>query len=203
MIVMGGSLGGMQSAQTILQALPAAFAMPIVVALHRPPDDEDMLTPLLQRGCALRVSEVVDKEPIETGRVYVAPPDYHVLLEPDCLSLSVDERVNYARPSIDVLFESAALVYGGRAIGVILSGAGVDGARGAAAIHECAGTVLIESPATALRPDLPAAALAATAASMSLPLPQIATALCELARKSPNGVPDASRSTSQHPAGRR
>lgn len=183
---MGGSLGGMHSAQSILQALPADFALPIVIALHRPPDAEDLLTPLLQRGCALRVSEVMDKEPVEAGRVYVAPPDYHVLIEPDCLSVSVDERVNHARPSIDVLFESAALVHGPRAIGVILSGTGVDGAAGAAAIAQCAGTVLIESPATALRPDLPAAAMAA-AVSMSLPLPQIAPALCELARKSVKG----------------
>jgi two-component system chemotaxis response regulator CheB len=187
-IVMGGSLGGMQSAQSILQALPVDFALPIVIALHRPAEDQDMLTPLLQRGCALRVSEVTDKEPIAPGRVYVAPPDYHVLIEPDCLSVSVDERVNHARPSIDVLFESAALVYGERAIGVILSGAGMDGARGAAAIAQSAGTVLIESPNTALRPDLPTAALAATAAAKTLPLPKIATALRELARKSSNGV---------------
>ncbi len=186
MIVMGGSLGAMHSAQSILQALPADFALPIVIALHRPPDAEDLLTPLLQRGCALRVSEVIDKEPVEAGRVYVAPPDYHVLIEPDCLSVSVDERVNHARPSIDVLFESAALVHGRRAIGVILSGAGLDGAAGAAAIAQCAGTVLIESPATALRPDLPAAAMAA-AVSMSLPLTHIAPALCELARKSVKG----------------
>src|SRR5262249_1025959 len=102
-IVMGASLGGMQSVQSILQALAVDFALPMVVALHRPRDDEDLLTPLLQRGCALRVSEVVDKEPIEARRVYVAPPDYHVLIEDDCLSLSVDERVNHARPSIDVL----------------------------------------------------------------------------------------------------
>jgi two-component system, chemotaxis family, protein-glutamate methylesterase/glutaminase len=191
-IVMGGSLGGMQCVQSILQALPADFALPIVVALHRPRDDEDLLTPLLQRGCLLRVNAVVDKEPIVAGRVYVAPPDYHVLIEDDCLSLSVDERVNHARPSIDVLFESAALVYGRRAIAVILSGAGVDGARGAAAIHESGGTVLIESPATALCPDLPTAAVAATAVSMTLPLPQLATTLRELARQSVNGVTHAS-----------
>jgi two-component system chemotaxis response regulator CheB len=191
-IVMGGSLGAMQSVQSILQALPAEFALPIVVALHRWRDDEDLLTPLLQRGCALRVGEVVDKEPIEARRVYVAPPDYHVLIEEDCLSLSVDERVNHARPSIDVLFESAALVYGRRAIAVVLSGAGVDGARGAAAIHGSGGTVLIESPATALRSDLPVAAVAATAVSMTLPLPQLATALRELARQSANGVTHAS-----------
>jgi two-component system chemotaxis response regulator CheB len=188
-IVMGGSLGGMQSAQSILQALPANFALPIVIALHRPADSQDMLTPLLQRGCALRVSEVVDKEPIEAGRVYVAPADYHVLIEPDCLSVSIDERVNHARPSIDVLFESAALVHGIRAIGVILSGAGVDGAKGAAAIEQAGGTVLIESPETALRPDLPSATATATATSKSLSLPQIAAALCELACKSVKGVP--------------
>lgn len=187
MIVMGGSIGAMQSAQSILQALPGDFALPIVVVLHRPPEGEDMLTPLLQRGCALRVGEVIDKEPIAPGRVYVAPPDYHVLIEPDCLSISVDERVNHARPSIDVLFESAALVLGRRAIGVVLSGAGIDGARGAAVIAQCGGTVLIESPATAVRPDLPAAAIAATSVSMNRPLPQIAAALCDLARTASEG----------------
>jgi two-component system, chemotaxis family, protein-glutamate methylesterase/glutaminase len=183
MIVMGGSHGGMQAVQAILGALPASFVVPIVIALHRPPDDEDRLTPLLRRGCALRLSEVVDKEPIEAGRVYVAPPDYHVLIEAGCLSVSVDERVNHARPSIDVLFESAALVYGGRAIGVVLSGAGVDGVQGAAAIAKSGGSVLIESPSTAFRSDLPAAALAAAAGSKSLPLTQIAAALCELTRR--------------------
>jgi two-component system, chemotaxis family, protein-glutamate methylesterase/glutaminase len=182
---MGGSLGGMQSAQAILRALPADFALPIVIALHRPADDEDILTPLLQRGCALRVSEVLDKDPIEDGHVYVAPPDYHVLIEPHCLSLSVDERVNHARPSIDVLFESAALVYGDRAVAVILSGAGADGARGARAIEQSGGTVLVESPATAMRPDMPAAALAATTTAKGLPVAQIVATL--------NGVSDASR----------
>lgn len=191
MIVVGGSLGGMQSVQSILAALPADFALPIVIALHRPADDEDLLTPLLQRGCKLRVSEVLDKEPIEAGRIYIAPADYHVLIEPDCLCLSVDERVNHARPSIDVLFESAALMYGGRGVGVILSGAGADGARGAAAIEKSGGAVLIENPSTAFRSDLPAAAIAATAAAMTLPLPQIAATLCDLARKNVNGVTHA------------
>jgi two-component system, chemotaxis family, protein-glutamate methylesterase/glutaminase len=176
-IVVGGSLGGMQSVQTMLRGLPASFVSPMVIALHRPADAEDILTPLLQRGCALRVSEILDKEPIQAGCVYVAPPDYHVLVEPDCLSLSVDERVNHARPSIDVLFESAALSYGRRAIAVVLSGAGSDGARGAAAIEHAGGTVVVESPATAFRPDMPAAALAATAAAISLPVEQIAAKL--------------------------
>jgi two-component system, chemotaxis family, protein-glutamate methylesterase/glutaminase len=194
-IVIGGSLGGMQSVQTVLRGLSAEFALPIVIALHRPADAEDFLTPLLQRGCALRVTEILDKEPIQPGRVYVAPPDYHVLVEPDCLSLSIDERVNHARPSIDVLFESAALSCRSRAVGVVLSGAGIDGARGAAVVEQAGGAVLVESPATAFRGDLPAAALAATAAALSLPVEQIAATL--------NGVSNASRFTSQHPAGRR
>ena len=194
MIVVGGSLGGMQSVQAILRGMPADFMLPIVIALHRPADDEDMLTPLLQRSCVLSVTEVLDKEPIQAGRVYVAPPDYHVLVETDCLSLSVDERVNHARPSIDVLFESAAVAYGCRATAVVLSGAGVDGARGASAIERAGGVVLIESPETAFRPDMPAAALAATTAATSLPVERIAATL--------NGASHASRSTSQHPAGR-
>jgi two-component system chemotaxis response regulator CheB len=184
MIVMGGSLGGMQSAQVVLRSLSATFALPIVIALHRPADDQDMLTPLLQRGCPLRVTEVIDKEPIEAGRVYVAPADYHVLVEPDCLSLSVDERVNHARPSIDVLFESAARVHGSRTVAVVLSGAGADGAGGAAAIERAGGTVLIESPTTAFQPNLPAAALAATASATSLPVAELAAML--------NGVSHAS-----------
>ena len=107
----------------------------------------------------------------------------------------VDERVHHARPSIDVLFESAALAYAARAVAVVLSGAGADGAHGAAVIEQSGGTVLIESPSTALRSDLPAAALAATAAAQSLSLAQIAATL--------NGVSNATRSTSEHPAGRR
>lgn len=192
MIVVGGSLGGMQSVQAMLAALPADFALPVVIALHRPADDEDLLTPLLQRGCKLRVGEVLDKEPIEAGRIYVAPADYHVLIDAGYLSVSVDKRVNHARPSIDVLFESAALVCGGRAIGVVLSGAGADGARGAAAIEQAGGTVLIENPSTAFRPELPTAARAATTAALTLTLPQIATVLCDLARKTVNGVTHAS-----------
>lgn len=195
MIVIGGSLGAMQSVQTVLRGLATDFALPIVIALHRPADDADMLTPLLQRGCALSVTEVLDKEPIQAGRVYIAPADYHVLLETDCLSLSVDERVNHARPSIDVLFESAALAYGPRVTAVVLSGAGTDGARGASAIERAGGVVLIESPETAFRPDMPAAALAATTAARSLPVERIAATL--------NGASHASRSTSEHPAGRR
>jgi two-component system, chemotaxis family, protein-glutamate methylesterase/glutaminase len=183
MIVMGGSLGGMQAVQTVLSALPRRFSVPLVIALHRPVDETDLLTPLLQRYCDLHVTEIVDKQPIEPGRVFIVPADYHGLVEPGYLSLSVDERVNYARPSIDVLFESAAFIYAQDAIGVVLTGAGSDGARGAAAIEKNGGTVVIEDPTTAQRADLPAAALAATARSLVLPLGRIAAELCELAER--------------------
>jgi two-component system, chemotaxis family, protein-glutamate methylesterase/glutaminase len=202
MIVIGASLGGMLAVQAVLGSLPTHFPLPVVIALHRPPDNGDLLTPILQRTCVLRVSEVIDKEPIENGRVYVAPPDYHVLTERDHLSLSVDERVNHARPSIDVLFESAAFAHGPRAIAVVLTGAGADGARGAAAIERAGGTVVIEDPETAFRADMPAAARAATAAARVLMLEHVAAALCDLARTMANGVPDATRFQSQHSAGR-
>lgn len=183
MIVLGGSLGSMLAAQSVLGALPADFPAPLVLALHRPPDEQDMLSPLLRRVCKLPVAEVIDKDPIEPGRVYIAPADYHVLVETDCLSLSIDERVNYARPSIDVLFESAALAHGRTVIGVILTGAGNDGARGAALIERRGGTVLIEDPTTAHRADLPVAARAATQRATIARLEHIAVILCELTHR--------------------
>jgi two-component system chemotaxis response regulator CheB len=171
MIVIGGSTGSFASVQEILQRLVPKLSVPIVIAVHRRPDDEDLLTPLLQRVSALEVCEVVDKMPPAPGKIYVGPADYHVLIEREYLSLSVDERINYARPSIDVLFESAALTHRNALIGVVLTGSGSDGARGAAAIEEYGGRVLIEDPVSAQRPEMPAAALAATrGATVSTPV---------------------------------
>jgi len=108
----------------------------------------------------LRVNEVLDKDPIEAGRVYVAPPDYHVLIEPGCLSVSVDERVHHARPSIDVLFESAAYVYGARLLGILLSGANDDGAHGLEVIRAMGGIAWVQDPQTASSATMPRAAIA-------------------------------------------
>jgi len=178
--VLGGSLGCLPVVQGILAALPNDFGAPLVVVIHRASHNEDLLTPLLQRCCVLPVSEALDKEPLLASHVYVAPPDYHVLIERDSLTLSIDDPVHYARPSIDVLFESAALSFGVSTVAIVLTGRGSDGAVGAARIEAQGGAVLIEDPATAFCRDLPVAALQLTRRARSLPAGQLGHALCEL-----------------------
>jgi two-component system chemotaxis response regulator CheB len=164
MIVLGGSLGGTRALRAILGALPPDFPETIAIALHRARQSEadDMLVHILQQDCALPVSEPVDKEPIAAAHVYVAPPDYHLLVEGASFSLSTDEPVQYARPSIDVLFESAADMLGSRLTAVVLTGANQDGARGARRVLERGGLVVVENPATAESEIMPLAALETT-----------------------------------------
>jgi two-component system chemotaxis response regulator CheB len=146
----------------------------VVVAQHRASDPvEGGLAGLLEHRAHLPVSDANDKTSIEPGRVYLAPPDYHLLVQPGYFSLSTDERVHYARPSIDVLFESAADAYRERVIGVILTGANADGAAGLARIKRDGGVAVVQDPLTAERGEMPGAALAATAADAVLPLDQI------------------------------
>ena len=178
--VIGGSLGSLPVLQGVLAALPSACNASVVVVIHRASHTADLLTPLLQRCCSLPVTEATDKEPLLTGHVYVAPPDYHLLIERDSLTLSIDDPVHYARPSIDVLFESAALECGANTVALVLTGAGRDGAAGAALVEARGGTVLIEDPATAHRADLPAAARQLTRHPRVLPAAQLGHALCEL-----------------------
>jgi two-component system chemotaxis response regulator CheB len=134
----------------------------------------------LQRSSGLPVSEPDDKEPIARGRVYLAPRDYHLLIEGRHFALSTEAPVCYARPSIDVLFESAADAYGKDVIGVILTGKNRDGARGLAAIKKCGGLAVVEDPATAEAREMPEAALAATIVDRVLPLGGIALFLSSL-----------------------
>jgi two-component system, chemotaxis family, protein-glutamate methylesterase/glutaminase len=205
LVVMGGSLGSLPVVQSVLAGLTPQLPAALVLVVHRLNSADDLLTPLLQRCCAVPVAEVLDKEPLQPGRVYVAPPDYHVLIERDLLTLSIDEPVHYARPSIDVLFESAALTWGASTIAVVLTGAGRDGAAGAAAIESRGGTVLIEDPSTAFRADLPAATRELTQHARLLPAASIGTALNELlgaAERQSKGSANAQRSESKHPAGR-
>lgn len=179
-VALGGSLGCLPVIQGILTALPSSFAAPLVIVIHRLSNRDDLLTPLLQRCCVLPISEAVDKEPLLAGHVYVAPPDYHLLIERDYLTLSIEDPVHYARPSIDVLFESAALTFGAASIAVVLTGAGRDGASGAAAIEARGGTVLIEDPDTAFRADLPAATRERTQRARLLPAADIGAALAAM-----------------------
>lgn len=179
MIVVGASLGGLRAVRSLLSGLPKSFSSPMAIVLHRAKDTPDLLASVLQPHTHLRVVEAMDKDPIEIGCVYVAPPDYHLLVDRDGLSLSVDEPVNYARPSIDVLFQSAAGVFGKNAIAILLTGSNADGAAGAAAIAARGGTVVVQDPKSAESPVMPASALERISTAKVLSLAQIAPFLVE------------------------
>ena len=173
LVVVGCSMGGLSAMYVILGQLAADFPLPIIVVQHRGTDVESQLAAHLQRRCPLPVSEAEDKEQIQSGHVYLAPPDYHLLVDSGTLALSTEARVLFARPSIDVLFESAADSYREGVLGVVLTGASADGARGATRIRARGGRVLAQDPATAESPVMPRAVIAAGAADHVLPLDQI------------------------------
>jgi two-component system chemotaxis response regulator CheB len=160
-VVIGASWGGLRALEALFAELPEDFPVPIVVAQHRDDDAEDALLPrLLNRHTGLCVVDADDKAALAAGTILLAPPGYHVLVTDGWAELSVDEPVQYARPSIDVLFESAADEYGPRTIGVLLTGANADGAAGLQAIARRGGHTIVQDPATAERPEMPGAALA-------------------------------------------
>jgi two-component system chemotaxis response regulator CheB len=181
LIVLGASWGGMRALGSVLEGLPEGFELPVVIAQHRrAADNEDLLERILAKRSKLAVVSATDKEPLTPGRVYVAPADYHLIVEPGHLSLSTDDAVQFARPSVDVLFESAADAYGERAVGVILTGVNEDGAAGLARIAAAGGFTVAQDPSTAEQPDMPAAAIARGAARRVLPLEQIGPLLAGL-----------------------
>lgn len=174
LIVIGASWGGLHAVGEILPALPHDTDAAVVVAQHRRANSvEGGLAGLLQVRATLPVVDVDDKAPIERGQVYLAPPDYHLLIQRGYFSLSKEAHVHYARPSIDVLFQSAADAYRERVIGVILTGANADGAHGLAEVKRRGGVAVVQDPGTAERHEMPAAALAMTAADAVLPLSEI------------------------------
>lgn len=159
-VVMGTSSGGLTALKTILPALPANFALPVIIVQHVGAASDGFWIEMLNKLCNLQVKEADEKETIKQGYIYVAPPNYHLLVERDeTFSLSIDERVNFARPSIDVLFESAAMAYKDGLIGIILTGANHDGASGMRRIKECGGLTIAQDPATAESPTMPQAAI--------------------------------------------
>lgn len=174
LVVVGTSLGGLHALEVVLRGLPADFPVPIAAVQHRGVEVETMLVPLLQHHCALPVTEASDKELLVGGHVYVAPPDYHLLVDGGRMALSTDERVLHARPSIDVLFESAADSYRAAVLGVVLTGASSDGTNGAMRIRRLGGRVVAQDPATAEAPEMPRAVIDAGAADRVLPLDEIA-----------------------------
>jgi len=158
-IVIGGSAGALEPLLALLPALPGGLAIPIVVVLHVAPNHPSLLPVLLARACARPVWEIEDKQVLQPGAIHVAPSNYHVLLERDrTLALSVDAPVQFSRPSIDVLFESAADAFGRAVAGIVLSGANEDGARGLRRIVDAGGLGGIQDPATAAHAEMPAAA---------------------------------------------
>jgi two-component system, chemotaxis family, protein-glutamate methylesterase/glutaminase len=162
LVVVGSSWGGLHALQAILRDLPADFAAPMVIAQHRSARSDDTLLPmLLDATTALTVRDAEDKAALTPGLVLIAPPDYHLLVEQGTVALSCDAPVAFSRPSIDVLFESAADAYGDRVVGVVLTGANADGATGLSAIRRSGGLALVQDPATAERSEMPAAALRA------------------------------------------
>jgi two-component system chemotaxis response regulator CheB len=189
LIVIGASWGGLEAVSRVLADLDGVD-VPVVIAQHRRAD----VTPegfayLFQRHTSRPVHEVEDKDPIERGQVYLAPPDYHLLVERGAFALSTEEHVHYSRPSIDVLFESAADAYGPATVGVVLTGANEDGAAGLARIQEKGGVVVVQDPETAEKRRMPEAAIEATSADLVLPLEEIGAFLRGLC-----GAPSAVRS---------
>lgn len=180
-VVLGSSAGGQEALGRILSALPADFPAALLAVQHRGPQSEGYFVRYLD-GCGpLPVAEAEEKERPRPGRVYVAPPNYHLLVEPGgSLSLSVEERVRFSRPSIDVLFETAADAWGPRLAGCVLTGANRDGAAGLRRVADRGGLAIVQAPDDAESPEMPRAALAETPGARVLPLAEIAPFLSRI-----------------------
>jgi two-component system chemotaxis response regulator CheB len=179
-VVIGASAGGLQALRQLLSALPASFPMPIAIVQHIG-ERSDFMADYLNQASRMLVKEAEDKEPLHAGTAYLAPAQYHLLVEPEQIfSLSVDPRVQYSRPSIDVLFESAAAVYGPNLIGIVLTGANSDGAEGLRIVKQNGGLAIVQSPANAASDAMPRAALAATKADYVANLDELAPLLLQL-----------------------
>ena len=177
-IVIGASAGAVEALTIILSALPIGFALPMFVVVHVPPDRRSLLAELFAAKCQIPVREADDKEPIRGGTVYFAPADYHLLIEKQrSLALSSDEPVLFSRPSIDVLFESAADAYGPSLIAIVLTGANQDAAKGAKAVLQSGGTVIVQNPDEAFARAMPLAAIAMCPAAHVMSLAEITTFL--------------------------
>ncbi len=180
-VVIGVSAGGLDALSAVIPSLPEAFRLPVIVVQHQRQDSVGFLASYLDERSPLAVKEANDKEPIRPGTVYVAPAGYHLLIEEHrAFSLSVDEPVNHCRPSIDVLFDSAADVYGAKVIGIVLTGANADGSQGLKAIKAAGGLAIVQDPATAEADYMPRKAMKATEVDQVLELNQIGPFLTPL-----------------------
>ncbi len=183
-VVMGASAGGMKALFEIFSNLSDTYAFPTIIAQHRHPSSQNYLADLLSTKCRKSAKEAVEKEEIVPGVIYIAPPDYHLMIEEDrTFSLCASEPVNYARPSIDVLFETAAEVYGTKLIGVVLTGANHDGSQGLKKIQEACGLTIVQDPVTAEIDRMPKAAIAAVEVDHILTLKEIGSFLADINKR--------------------
>ena len=185
-VAIGASAGGVQALSELLPALSRESQAAVFVVLHLPRDRPSLLVDVFSQKCALAVREAEDKEPVTPGTVYFAPPNYHLLVDAGPqLALSADDLVNHSRPSIDVLFESAAQVYREHLLGIILSGANEDGAEGLAAVHDAGGLTVVQEPQTAQSSAMILSALERQPADLVLDLAGIAELLQRLCPSAP------------------
>ena len=188
-VVIGSSAGGIKALSMVLSALPREFPLPILVVQHVHPHSDSYLAKILDARCELQVKQADEKEPVLAGVVYLAPPNYHLLVEEDkTLSLSIEAPVNFARPSVDVLFQTAVYAYRNKLIGLILTGANHDGSQGVKDIKQRRGYVIVQDPVTAEAEAMPKAAIAATRVDIILPLDQIGPYLLQLVNRSKHRI---------------
>ncbi len=186
LVVVGTSWGGLAALRILVGGLPATFKMAIVLVQHRHKESDHLLRTLLQEHSPLKVFEIEDKMPLQQGSIYVAPPDYHTLVEPGHFSLSTEAPVRFSRPSIDVTFLSAADSYGHRTVGIVLTGANADGSEGLRRISDRGGLAIIQDPATAESMLMPTAAVKAVPRARVMSLVEITKFVASL----PAGAPE-------------
>lgn len=180
-IVIGASAGGMYALKNLLKPLPEEFSIPIIIVQHVSPSSENYMVEFLNKNSKLNVKEADEKELIKPQTVFIAPPNYHLLIEEDrSLSLSADEKVNYSRPSIDILFYTASDAYGKSLIGIVLTGANDDGARGLFSIRKNGGLAIVQNPSEADTPAMPTAAILEARPDHVLTLKEISSLLIEI-----------------------
>jgi two-component system chemotaxis response regulator CheB len=181
LVVVGASWGGLDAIGRLLAPLPKSFSVPVAIVQHRGKSSLDgVMRQYLAIRCSLEVIDVEDKTPLEGGRVFLGPPDYHLLVDEGILVLSLEAPVLFSRPSVDVLFESAAASYGPGVTAIVLTGANDDGSRGALAVRQAGGTVLVQDPDEAERWEMPAATIAAGAADGVYRLDELAARLIDM-----------------------
>jgi two-component system, chemotaxis family, protein-glutamate methylesterase/glutaminase len=185
-LAVGASAGGVDALSQLLPAVPAAARIPVVVVVHLPPNRPSLLPEIFAARCQARVREPEDKQPMSAGRIWFAPSNYHLLLETDrSFALSTDLPVNFSRPSIDVLFESAADAFGERLCCLVLTGASDDGARGASSVRRRGGLVIVQDPSSAEAKDMPNAAISSANPQIIAHLPEIAALIGLATRAAP------------------